>query len=82
MTDTKIISGKRYHRYEYHGKKTMPKTEAEEGMEWFRSRYTRDYRGKVVATIRKVKEPDGHWSLWHRSNQLEKKWEREEKRKK
>jgi hypothetical protein len=61
--DIKIFNHKKYARYEYHGKKVMPRFEAEEGAKWFRGRYSRDLTGKVAATIRLHREPGG-WSLW------------------
>lgn len=72
-TEIKIIDGKRYHRYEYHGRKTMTKSEADEGIKWFRSKFSRNFSGKIVATIRKIKETNGLYSLWHRDKIYERK---------
>jgi hypothetical protein len=75
--DSKIINEKRYHRYEYRGRKTMSLVEAEDGMNWFRTRFTRDFRGRIVGSIRKVKERDGTYSLWYRDREYERKIKRQ-----
>ena len=71
--DSKIINHKRYYRYEYHGKMTMPKTEAKDGCAWFRKKFSTNFKGKVVGTIRMHKEKDGTYSLWYRDSSYKEK---------